>query len=148
VLFVLVGWVGSVHWTMRIGSVRSIVVDVTRAAFIGIDTRSFTQRTPFAAQFEVDRCTFGMPLRWWPILDWYLAFTSGTVQVALWPVVLALSVVALWLWCIDRRHAPGHCYACGYERTGNESGVYPECGAATQCRTRCPQTIRGRMSSG
>lgn len=29
-----------------------------------------------------------------------------------------------------RRQLPGHCRGCGYNLTGNASGVYPECGTA------------------
>ena len=30
----------------------------------------------------------------------------------------------------DRRYPPGHCLKCGYNLTGNVSGVCPECGTA------------------
>ena len=30
------------------------------------------------------------------------------------------------------RTLPGHCSKCGYDLTGNESGVCPECGSVTK----------------
>ncbi len=35
----------------------------------------------------------------------------------------------VWLWCRDRRPRSGHCL-CGYNLTGNTTGVCPECGRA------------------
>jgi len=32
------------------------------------------------------------------------------------------------LWWLDRRIPTGHCQKCGYNLTGNVSGVCPECG--------------------
>ena len=49
-----------------------------------------------------------------------------------WPFVAACLAVAPALrarrWWRARRAAPGHCQRCGYDLTGNQSGVCPECG--------------------
>lgn len=46
-----------------------------------------------------------------------------------WIVTLLLTVpTALLFWCDRNRHLPGHCPACNYDLTANESGVCPECG--------------------
>ena len=42
-------------------------------------------------------------------------------------VVLALPTAFLW-WRDRRRTPPGHCQTCGYNLTGNVSGICPECG--------------------
>ena len=34
----------------------------------------------------------------------------------------------------DRRAATGHCPACGYNLTGNASGVCPECGTPREAK--------------
>jgi len=40
-------------------------------------------------------------------------------------------VPTAYLWYRDRRRfPPGHCPSCGYNLTGNQSGVCPECGNA------------------
>jgi hypothetical protein len=31
----------------------------------------------------------------------------------------------------EKRHSRGHCWRCGYDLTGNVSGVCPECGEDT-----------------
>lgn len=50
------------------------------------------------------------------------------LDVPLWlPFVLVLLPTA-FLWHRDPRPLPGHCRKCGYDLTGNESGVCPECG--------------------
>jgi len=49
----------------------------------------------------------------------------------LWlPLMLGIVPTAI-LWYRDRRPPKGHCQACGYDLTGNVSGVCPECGEAT-----------------
>ncbi len=55
--------------------------------------------------------------------------------VPLWlPLISALFAMAV-LWWLDRRRVrPGHCGRCGYDLTGNISGVCPECGAAVRGR--------------
>jgi len=50
------------------------------------------------------------------------------------PLLLSLplsliAVVKLIVWASSKlRHAKGHCPMCGYDLTGNTSGVCPECG--------------------
>lgn len=48
--------------------------------------------------------------------------------VSLWLPFLIGAPVTIHLWRRDRRPRKGHCRECGYDLTGNESGVCPECG--------------------
>ena len=49
--------------------------------------------------------------------------------IPLWLPLFAFAAVAVWAWRYDRnRWPPGHCQECGYDLTGNVSGVCPECG--------------------
>jgi hypothetical protein len=50
-----------------------------------------------------------------------------------WPI---LFYVTLLLWLLDRRPQPGRCSSCGYDLTGNTSGVCPECGTPVSGRIR------------
>ena len=60
-------------------------------------------------------------------------FVSRTVAVRCWAAALMLAVLPI-VWIIRRlRQRPkvGCCPACGYNLTGNTSGVCPECGTPT-----------------
>jgi hypothetical protein len=52
-------------------------------------------------------------------------------RVPFW-ILLGLALLpTAWLWSGDSRKIPvGHCQRCGYNLTGNVSGVCPECGTA------------------
>ena len=50
----------------------------------------------------------------------------------LWMPMLLAGIPTVLLWWLDRRRAaPGHCAKCGYNLTGNVTGVCAECGAVT-----------------
>ncbi len=51
---------------------------------------------------------------------------SGAV-VPIWMLLLPAALVTAWLCRTDRRPKTG-CAKCGYNQTGNVSGVCPECG--------------------
>jgi len=52
-------------------------------------------------------------------------------SVPLWGLFLVVALPTVFLWWRDRRRIPpGHCRNCGYDLTGNVSGVCPECGMA------------------
>lgn len=66
-------------------------------------------------------------LLWRPRLDW--GHNALHCQLPLWIPFLAVIVcTALWWWRDRRRIPAGHCLKCGYDLTGNVSGVCPECG--------------------
>ena len=48
----------------------------------------------------------------------------------LWMPLLAIGSATILWWRRDRRYPPDHCQKCGYDLTGNTSGVCPECGVA------------------
>ena len=48
----------------------------------------------------------------------------------LWIPLLVIGSATILLWRRDRRFPPGHCRECGYDLTGNTSGVCSECGVA------------------
>jgi len=69
---------------------------------------------------------------WLPYCDlpdgWDLSH-AWVIVLPLWMpfVILAIPTVLLW-WRDCRSIPPGHCQQCGYDLTGNVSGVCPECG--------------------
>lgn len=56
-------------------------------------------------------------------------FVSQTVTVPCWIPLLLVAIPTAILWWLDRRRIPpGHCQRCGYDLTGNVTGVCSECG--------------------
>jgi hypothetical protein len=65
--------------------------------------------------------------RWVPYID--AGPTLIDARVPLWmPLLLVAAPTACLCWLDRRRIRPGHCMECGYDLTGNVSGVCPECG--------------------
>jgi hypothetical protein len=70
--------------------------------------------------------------RLWPVFQRYWADTSGRfLRFPLWPLVALLLVICGCSYWRNRRPEKNACVDCGYDLTGNESGVCPECGAPT-----------------
>jgi hypothetical protein len=57
-------------------------------------------------------------------------WTATAVTVPCWSLLLLASVPTAFGWWSGRRFPSGHCPTCGYDLTGNVSGVCPECGTA------------------
>lgn len=67
---------------------------------------------------------------WWvddlDVRNWrFLPVPHLFANFVLWMVFFLLYFAA-------RRRRAGHCHACDYDLTGNESGICPECGAAVE----------------
>jgi hypothetical protein len=50
------------------------------------------------------------------------------VETPCWLLFLLASIPTAFLWYRDRRPPKGHCQTCGYDLTGNVTGICPECG--------------------
>jgi len=51
------------------------------------------------------------------------------LHISLWLPLVAIAIPTAFLFYRDRRCIPpGHCRKCGYDLTGNVSGICPECG--------------------
>jgi hypothetical protein len=55
-----------------------------------------------------------------------------SISFPIWLPLVAVTIPTAILWHRDRRPRPGHCSTCGYNLTGNLSGICPECGCATE----------------
>ena len=58
--------------------------------------------------------------------EWVVIGSATALGVLLAPQVLAIPATIL----AQRRRKRGQCLSCGYNLTGNASGVCPECGRA------------------
>lgn len=59
------------------------------------------------------------------------------IHFPLWLPIVLVGIPAAWLIYKDsRRQPPGHCRSCGYDLTGNVSGICPECGTTIAA---CPK---------
>lgn len=69
---------------------------------------------------------------WWPASPWFRLEPRLRIRLPLWlPLLAFLSLTTLSGWAIQRqrrRERVGLCSRCGYNLTGNVSGVCPECG--------------------
>ncbi len=59
-------------------------------------------------------------------------FSGGPYSIPLWIPFAALAAPTGMVCILGRRRPkPGHCRRCGYNLTGNTSGICPECGEPT-----------------
>ncbi|MFQ5503115.1 MAG: hypothetical protein ACE5EQ_12600 [Phycisphaerae bacterium] len=69
----------------------------------------------------------------------------GRGYLPLWLPFLIIATPTAILWVRDRRpkrYPPGHCQFCGYDLTGNVSGICSECGTACEKPTKQPDDQR------
>ena len=50
--------------------------------------------------------------------------------IPFWCLFSLAAIPTVILWRRDRKIPPGHCQSCGYDLTGNTTGVCSECGTA------------------
>jgi len=71
----------------------------------------------------------------WPVLRWARENPrfgkGGSLVIPCWLMLPFIALPTAFLWYRDRRQPRGHCQTCGYDLTGNVSGVCPECGIPT-----------------
>lgn len=119
----LATWVMSIIWLIRF--------DTQAVEFLAHSgCLQFTTPNPLPSRgWGLHRRAFG-ELRLWGELSSVNAGGRAfrTAIVPLWVPLLALAGPTIWLWRRDRRHPAGHCRKCGYDLTGNVSGVCSECG--------------------
>ena len=59
------------------------------------------------------------------------AWPNAWLYCPAWCLILVLAIPTGILWYRDRRPPRGHCQQCGYDLTGNVTGICPECGEPT-----------------
>jgi len=140
-VLVVVAWGMSMMWTIAWGQVngmavrlsgltegcagtviiriRPINVELTNLGPRGLTVTPWTPaRSPRGSRFGICLPTYGCP--WW-----------DHVWIPLWIPFVLLAFPTALLWWRDRKPPRGHCQRCGYNLTGNLSGVCPDCGEPT-----------------
>ena len=69
---------------------------------------------------------FDTPLRDLP--GWKVWVSTRSLFVPHWLFAVLFALPTAILWYRDRRPPKGHCQNCGYNLTGNVTGICPECG--------------------
>ena len=146
-------WLMGVHawgeWTWRLsdhndGAPREFSVALRGGSIEWTYMRAFAVRQP----------SWPLEIHWWPLLgqtswatsdpEWFPKYkqrfrtmnTFGIINLTFWFVVFAAYPVvslARGPWRRYRRSRRGLCVTCGYNLTGNVSGICPECGSAANC---------------
>ncbi len=78
----------------------------------------------------------------WPRASW--GNVCWHIVIPLWIPFLACFSLSAYLWWYRKPRLPNHCPKCGYNLTGNTSGVCPECGTPVN---RCPLGIESYVSA-
>jgi len=121
-LLIVVGGL-SCLWSARyVGSDLHVRVRGGTLLWAASDQVAFTD-LPLPTGFRVYWRPMRIAPQWPRLSDPRLGF------VPLWIPTVVLAIATAFLWRLDRRRTPpGHCQKCGYNLTGNVSGVCPECG--------------------
>jgi len=120
-------WIVSLHWGLALAG-QEIAVGVGLGAF------EYASRSHLEAQagrnglnwttgLEIERIRPGLGV------SVYTRISMAEAEIPLWMPFLLLAAPTAYLFWLDRRRIPPHCcQRCGYDLTGNTSGVCPECG--------------------
>jgi hypothetical protein len=128
-VFLLTLWCASFVWIVRWDQTWSSSIVLGQGTLVAIWTDP--AGTPLR-EIEI-RCTgiLAAPSYWLP--EFMSIQLRGDLRknliLPLWLPIVLVGLPTAWLsWRDRRRIPPGHCRKCGYNLTGNVSGVCPECG--------------------
>jgi hypothetical protein len=113
----------STPWSPGRGNGRSFPTGMTWAVY---PHRNLFQPSEWADGWRYGNLRTSVLGLWAPSVgvDRYAAY----IILPLWLPLLLLALSTAILGWRDRRHRPGHCQRCGYDLTGNVTGVCSECG--------------------
>ena len=133
---IVVAWIVSFRQSVLWMPVRPVLIGL---APCGISM----QRLPGDAEFPPGPMLCNsFSMRWWPELRTFentrlsaidrirrrAPYWNWSLFVPFWCILIPLAVPTAGLWYLDRKPPPGCCPNCGYDLTGNVSGICPECG--------------------
>jgi hypothetical protein len=129
-LLVIIGFrIGSVAGGLQHGGVA--VVDSQQASNCVLPRKLVVFVPQAAGSFRLQVVPASGPWVYQPVIP--LAGGQPLAFVPLWLPLVIVVIPTAWLWWRDlRRYPEGHCQKCGYDLTGNVSGICPECGTPTE----------------
>lgn len=129
-MLLLLGYVAGVRWSyVRIYHPRLGVVDIGGG---GIRAILGNDNCDGGFELSLGKTDPEIVSAQWSVfsgLFWARRLSSGiSISTPIWFPLVLIGLPTAWLWSVDRRRpGPGRC-RCGYDLTGNRSGVCPECG--------------------
>lgn len=130
-LLLLIAWLVSLQFWIHYGTSRTIY---------SLQWGGLNIRPIYGTPLPTGWAAYSAPRNWiiWPRNTFiYRGWWPGFVP--LWIAFFVFCVPTIVLWRLDRRRfPPGFCSRCGYDLTGNESGICPECGTARSDMQRPP----------
>ncbi len=90
------------------------------------------QTVIYTGPLEFKRHRFQLGLAQW--FKGQSSASEGYFSVPGWLILTLVGVPTVWLILRSRGARLGHCTTCGYDLTGNVSGVCPECGLGFERR--------------
>ncbi|UCG16986.1 MAG: hypothetical protein JSV19_02915 [Phycisphaerales bacterium] len=123
-------WLGSLRWNVYVRFADGRAFSINDGG-IATSTVKYSQ---LRVGVEVHRSGSAFPCHWWPHRVFAVLRDGGretTTWWPIWPFFLAFAIPTAFLCHRDRRPPKGHCQNCGYDLTGNVSGLCPECGEPT-----------------
>ena len=124
-LLIILGWIISTHWA--VGLQGRIGVRLQHGCFALIDDPQLpTGWVLWGTKiFELGQRRLA-DVSWWFVRRQGPGWTW--IAIPLWMPLLVILIPTIILYWRNRPFPPGHCRVCGYNLTGNVSGVCPECG--------------------
>jgi hypothetical protein len=133
-LLIMTAWIASGRWGVYLYVNRYLNLGYPLRCVSLLDGGVYYWEIPFISVNEsgihMQSSFFGWHSRWIPHLRPSTPTSQYEVFIPLWIPFLPVAIPTAILWWRDRRRCipPGHCRKCGYNLTGNVSGVCPECG--------------------
>lgn len=130
ILLILVTWIASAKQPLWSKSMENCHINIANGS---VTLRHIQGVNSTVHVFGSESASFGLAL---PFLSRHQSANGKiqrtTVYMPLWlPLIFALFPPVLFWWKSNRKPIPsGHCLKCGYNLTGNKSGICSECGAA------------------
>ena len=120
-ILIAVAWAVSMRWAFGVDVGTAFRAMVESGLFIASWSDSPTDGNVWFSRSAMPR---DLP----PLFAWR-PYEDVFVYVRLWLLLVLLALpTALLFWLDRRKPRPGFCATCGYDLTGNVSGVCPECG--------------------